>query len=30
MIRNEEMPEANNIRSRCRDCEYLNFCNDIW
>jgi len=30
MIQNEEMPEANIIRSRCRDCEYLNFCADIW
>ncbi len=30
MVTDEEMPEANRIRSRCRDCEYLNFCGDVW
>ena len=30
MIKNERMPEPNRIRSRCKDCEYLNFCNDVW
>lgn len=30
MIKKEIMPEANRFRSCCRDCEYLNFCGDVW
>lgn len=30
MINNEKMPEPNRLRSRCKDCEYLNFCADVW
>jgi len=26
----EELPEATELRSRCEDCEYANFCGDVW
>lgn len=26
----EELPEATAVRGRCRDCEYSNFCGDVW
>lgn len=26
----DELPEATAVRGRCTDCEYLNFCGDIW
>ena len=26
----DELPEATAVRGRCTDCEYLNFCADIW
>jgi CRISPR-associated exonuclease Cas4 len=26
----DELPEATEVRGRCKDCEYLNFCGDIW
>lgn len=26
----EEMPEATLIRARCAECEYANFCADVW
>jgi len=29
MVDREEMPDPTPRRSRCRDCEYLRFCNDI-
>ena len=30
MIRNERMPEQTRYRSRCADCEYRNFCGDVF
>jgi len=26
----EELPEPTSVRGRCTDCEYANFCGDIW
>ncbi|MBL8221871.1 MAG: CRISPR-associated protein Cas4 [Bryobacterales bacterium] len=28
--RTQEMPEATEVRGRCADCEYANFCADVW
>ena len=25
-----DLPEATDVRGRCRDCEYINFCADVW
>ncbi len=30
MIEEEQLPEATPIRGRCTDCEYRNYCRDIW
>lgn len=30
MIRTERLPEPTPVRSRCHDCEYQNYCADIW
>jgi len=30
MIESEEMPEPTEVRKRCEDCEYANYCADIW
>ncbi len=30
MIENEEVPEATDVRKRCEDCEYANYCGDVW
>jgi len=30
MIARDAMPKATELRSRCHDCEYANFCADIW
>lgn len=30
MARKEEMPAATEVRGRCTDCEYANFCGDVW
>jgi CRISPR-associated exonuclease Cas4 len=30
MIREERMPEATTRRRRCEECEYRNYCRDIW
>ena len=30
MGRKEEIPAATEVRGRCRDCEYANFCGDVW
>jgi CRISPR-associated exonuclease Cas4 len=30
MLDSESMPMATNVRKRCHDCEYSNFCADIW
>lgn len=30
MIRKESLPEPTPVRSRCQDCEYQNYCADIW
>jgi hypothetical protein len=29
-IEKEAMPEATPVRARCLDCEYRNYCADIW
>jgi CRISPR-associated exonuclease Cas4 len=26
----EELPEATDVRSRCAECEYANYCADVW
>jgi len=30
MQRTEELPEATAVRARCRECEYANYCGDVW
>jgi len=30
MAKLEEMPEATDVRARCSECEYQNFCGDVW
>jgi CRISPR-associated exonuclease Cas4 len=30
LIRKETMPNPTKTRSKCYDCEYKNYCNDIW
>jgi CRISPR-associated exonuclease Cas4 len=30
MIRNERMPPPTPVRARCTDCEYLNYCGDVF
>lgn len=30
MERNEVLPEATAVRARCTDCEYANYCGDVW
>jgi len=30
MIETEWYPEATEVRGRCRDCEYANYCGDVW
>jgi CRISPR-associated exonuclease Cas4 len=30
MVGNEEFPAVNVNRNRCTDCEYKNFCGDVW
>ena len=30
MIDNEELPAATDVRKRCEDCEYANYCGDVW
>ncbi len=30
IIKKEMMPEPNPQRSRCEDCEYRNYCRDVW
>jgi len=30
MITNEEFPDATPVRARCTDCEYRNFCGDVF
>jgi CRISPR-associated exonuclease Cas4 len=30
MVGREEFPEVNENRNRCTDCEYKNFCGDVW
>jgi CRISPR/Cas system-associated exonuclease Cas4 (RecB family) len=30
MIRNENFPPTPSIRAKCTDCEYQNYCRDIW
>lgn len=30
MLIKESMPEATEVRTKCRDCEFVNFCGDIW
>lgn len=30
MLFTESIPEATELRTRCRDCEYSNFCGDVW
>jgi len=30
MVNREEMPEVNPSRRRCQDCEYQNYCGDVW
>jgi len=30
MMENEVCPEATDVRGRCMDCEYANFCGDVW
>lgn len=30
MIRMEKMPEPTPVRSRCAECEYRNYCGDIF
>ncbi len=30
MIVTERMPEPTEVRARCADCEYRNYCGDIW
>jgi CRISPR-associated exonuclease Cas4 len=29
-VRNETMPEPTEIRARCEECEYRNYCGDIF
>jgi CRISPR-associated exonuclease Cas4 len=30
MLKGEIIPAPTDVRARCRDCEYANFCGDIW
>ncbi len=30
MREQEEMPEATEVRGRCAECEYANYCGDVW
>ncbi len=30
MTNTESLPEATEIRARCEDCEYQNYCGDVW
>lgn len=30
MIRQERLPDATEVRARCEECEWRNFCGDIW
>lgn len=30
MIEREQLPDATNVRGRCTDCEFRNFCPDVW
>jgi CRISPR-associated exonuclease Cas4 len=30
MVSREEIPEVNPSRRRCEDCEYQNYCGDVW
>jgi CRISPR-associated exonuclease Cas4 len=30
MKEREEMPEATDVRGRCVECEYANYCGDVW
>lgn len=30
MQKTEELPEATAVRSRCKECEYANYCGDVW
>ena len=30
MIECEELPEPTDVRKRCEDCEYINYCADVW
>jgi CRISPR-associated exonuclease Cas4 len=30
MREREEMPEATAVRGRCAECEYMNYCGDVW
>lgn len=30
MIVTQRLPEATNVRARCTDCEYRNYCGDVW
>ncbi len=30
MTQMEELPEATSVRARCAECEYANFCGDVW
>jgi CRISPR-associated exonuclease Cas4 len=30
MCENQELPEATSVRARCVECEYANYCADVW
>jgi CRISPR-associated exonuclease Cas4 len=30
MVSREELPEPTKVRGRCAECEYQNFCGDVW
>ncbi len=30
MRESQELPEATEVRGRCVECEYVNYCGDIW
>lgn len=30
MLEEEELPEATEVRGRCVECEYANYCGDVW
>ena len=30
MVREQALPEATEVRGRCEDCEFANYCGDVW